>query len=133
MARWNPQTGEKQPKKFLVDILKSNFKTQVLIHNDLKEPTDLIVDPNSHYLYWTDAGMDGIFRVNPELLSTQEELKPELVRSDIAEATGIAIVGQNVISYFIYLHFDYLLWQTHFCITLIIPDVLDGQAAGKGL
>lgn len=71
---------------------------QVLIHQGLKEPTDLIVDPNSHYLYWTDAGMDGIFRVNPELLSStqEEQLKPELVRADIAEATGIAIIGQNV-------------------------------------
>ena len=44
--------------------------------------------------------MDGIFRVNPMSLHSTEvdsELKPELVRSDIAEATGIAIIGQNVI------------------------------------
>uniref|UniRef100_A0A914GSI0 Low-density lipoprotein receptor-related protein n=1 Tax=Globodera rostochiensis TaxID=31243 RepID=A0A914GSI0_GLORO len=71
---------------------------QVVVHDELKEPTDLIIDPNSHYLYWTDAGMDGIYRINPELLlnSADKELKPELVRADIAEATGIAIVGQNM-------------------------------------
>uniref|UniRef100_A0A183BI71 Low-density lipoprotein receptor-related protein 6 n=1 Tax=Globodera pallida TaxID=36090 RepID=A0A183BI71_GLOPA len=71
---------------------------QVVVHDEVKEPTDLIIDPNSHYLYWTDAGMDGIYRINPELLlnSADTELKPELVRADIAEATGIAIVGQNM-------------------------------------
>jgi len=50
--------------------------------------------------------MDGIFRVNPMALHTADgnsELKPELVRSDIAEATGIAIVGQNVIALIIFL------------------------------
>lgn len=46
--------------------------------------------------------MDGIFRISPLSLQTSEsngELKPELVRSDIAEATGIAILGQNVITF----------------------------------
>jgi len=62
--------------------------------------------------------MDGIFRVNPMALHTTDgnsELKPELVRSDIAEATGIAIVGQNVIALL-----DNILTQSF---TL---DVLDG-------
>lgn len=39
-------------------------------------------------VYWTDAGMDGIYRVR------SEGGTPELVRSDIAEATGIALLGQ---------------------------------------
>ena len=42
-------------------------------------------------IYWTDAGMDGIYRARPE-----EGAVPELVRADIAEATGIALLGQNM-------------------------------------
>uniref|UniRef100_A0AC35U3P2 EGF-like domain-containing protein n=1 Tax=Rhabditophanes sp. KR3021 TaxID=114890 RepID=A0AC35U3P2_9BILA len=63
---------------------------QIIVHEGLKEPTDIIVDSNSHYVYWTDAGLDGIYRVRGE------GGKPELVRSDIAEATGITIIGQNM-------------------------------------
>uniref|UniRef100_A0A0K0FI56 Low-density lipoprotein receptor-related protein (inferred by orthology to a C. elegans protein) n=1 Tax=Strongyloides venezuelensis TaxID=75913 RepID=A0A0K0FI56_STRVS len=63
---------------------------QAIVHEGLKEPTDIIVDPNTHYVYWTDAGLDGIFRVRGDGGT------PELVRSDIAEATGITILGQNM-------------------------------------
>lgn len=62
----------------------------VIVHENLKEPTDLIIDPNSHMLYWTDAGMDGIYRIRAD------GGIPELVRSDIAEATGIALIGQSM-------------------------------------
>lgn len=41
-------------------------------------------------LYWTDAEMDGIYRVR------SDGGIPELIRSDIAEATGIALIGQNM-------------------------------------
>uniref|UniRef100_A0A1I7SE82 EGF-like domain-containing protein n=1 Tax=Bursaphelenchus xylophilus TaxID=6326 RepID=A0A1I7SE82_BURXY len=60
---------------------------KVIVTEDLKEPTDLIVDPNSHMIYWTDAAMDGIYRVR------QDGGKPELVRGDIAEATGISLLN----------------------------------------
>ncbi|KAH7701212.1 very low-density lipoprotein receptor, partial [Aphelenchoides avenae] len=66
-------------------------RKQVIVNQGLKEPTDLVVDPSSHMIYWTDAGMDGIYRARPE-----EGAVPELVRADIAEATGIALLGQNM-------------------------------------
>ncbi|CAJ0568186.1 unnamed protein product, partial [Mesorhabditis spiculigera] len=60
-------------------------RREVIVSEDIKEPTDLIVDPASHMLYWTDAKMDGIYRVRAS------GGKPELVRTDIASATGIAL------------------------------------------
>lgn len=63
---------------------------EVIVNENLKEPTDLSVDSNNHMLYWTDAGMDGIYRVK------SEGGIPELVRSDIAEATGITLIRQNM-------------------------------------
>ncbi|KAI6192728.1 EGF-like domain-containing protein [Aphelenchoides besseyi] len=62
----------------------------VIVSEGLKEPTDLAIDPNTHYVYYADAGMDGIYRVRPE------GGKPELVRSDIAEATGLAMLKNNM-------------------------------------
>ncbi|VDK47362.1 unnamed protein product [Anisakis simplex] len=64
---------------------------QVLVHDGIAEPTDLVVDPNSHMIYWTDAKLDGIYRVRPDGFS-----KPELIRSDIAAAAGISLLGQTM-------------------------------------
>ncbi|GMT30081.1 hypothetical protein PFISCL1PPCAC_21378, partial [Pristionchus fissidentatus] len=65
-------------------------RREVIVADGLAEPTDLIVDVNSRMLYWTDAKLDGIFRVR----STGGA--PELVRSDIASAAGVALLGQNM-------------------------------------
>ncbi|KAI6241467.1 EGF-like domain-containing protein [Aphelenchoides fujianensis] len=63
---------------------------KVIVSEGLKEPTDLTIDPNSHYVYFSDAGMDGIYRVRPDGPT------PELVRGDIAEATGVALLQGNM-------------------------------------
>jgi hypothetical protein len=62
-------------------LLQFEPKNNSFLSSNLSEPTDLAVDPNSHALYWTDAGMDGIYRVK------HDGGRPELVRGDIAEAT----------------------------------------------
>ncbi|KAJ1370489.1 Exosome complex protein [Parelaphostrongylus tenuis] len=54
------------------------------------EPTDLIVDPASRMVYWSDSKKDGIYRIRPN------GGLPELVRSDIASAAGISLFGQQM-------------------------------------
>lgn len=34
------------------------------MHENIAEPTDLVVDPNSHMIYWTDAKLDGKLKFN---------------------------------------------------------------------
>ncbi|KAM3721677.1 Low-density lipoprotein receptor-related protein [Dirofilaria immitis] len=63
---------------------------QVVVHENIAEPTDLIVDPNNHMIYWTDAKLDGIYRVRADGGPV------ELVRSDIAAAAGISLLGQTM-------------------------------------
>ncbi|VDM93363.1 unnamed protein product, partial [Onchocerca ochengi] len=63
---------------------------QVVVHENIAEPTDLVVDPNSHMIYWTDAKLDGIYRVRGDGGPV------ELVRSDIAAAAGISLLGQTM-------------------------------------
>uniref|UniRef100_A0AAF5Q0L6 EGF-like domain-containing protein n=13 Tax=Wuchereria bancrofti TaxID=6293 RepID=A0AAF5Q0L6_WUCBA len=63
---------------------------QVIVHENIAEPTDLIIDSNSHMIYWTDAKLDGIYRVRADGGPV------ELVRSDIAAAAGIALLGQTM-------------------------------------
>ncbi|VDM13525.1 unnamed protein product [Wuchereria bancrofti] len=57
---------------------------QVIVHENIAEPTDLIIDSNSHMIYWTDAKLDA------------DGGPVELVRSDIAAAAGIALLGQTM-------------------------------------
>ena len=72
---------------------------QVVVHEGIKEPTDLVIDPNNRMLYWTDAGMDGIYRIRTDSVSTDSnKLTPEIVRGDVAEGTGVAIIGPNMYS-----------------------------------
>jgi hypothetical protein len=47
-------------------------------------------------LYWTDAGMDGIYRARTDAQNPENGLTPELVRGDVAEGTGIALIGQTM-------------------------------------
>ncbi|PIO68007.1 Low-density lipoprotein receptor domain class A [Teladorsagia circumcincta] len=56
----------------------------------VSEPTDVIVDPASRMVYWADAKKDGIYRIRPSGGA------PELVRSDIASAAGISLIGQQM-------------------------------------
>ena len=41
-----------------IEVAKLNDTKQrlVLVHTDLDRPTDLVVDPNNGYLYWSDKG-----------------------------------------------------------------------------
>ncbi|UMM10088.1 hypothetical protein L5515_000020 [Caenorhabditis briggsae] len=65
-------------------------RREVIVSSGIGEPTDLVVDVASRMIYWSDAKLDGIFRVR----STGGT--PELVRSDIASAAGVALHGQNM-------------------------------------
>ena len=47
-----------------------------------------MVDPNNRMLYWTDASLDGIYRIHPDAEIQENGLTPELVRGDVAEGTG---------------------------------------------
>ncbi|CAI4230259.1 unnamed protein product [Auanema sp. JU1783] len=63
---------------------------EVVVSEGLGEPSSLSVDVNSRMIYWTDAKLDGIYRVK------SSGGVPELVRSDIASAAGISLVGQQM-------------------------------------
>lgn len=63
---------------------------EVIVSSGIGEPTDLVIDVASRMIYWSDAKMDGIYRVR----STGGT--PELVRSDIASAAGVALHNQNM-------------------------------------
>ncbi|PAV62586.1 hypothetical protein WR25_26419 isoform C [Diploscapter pachys] len=77
-------------KPSIQKALLDGSRRELLISEDLGEPTDLIVDTASRMLYWTDAKKDGIFRVKTT------GGKPELVRSDIASAAGVTLLGQDM-------------------------------------
>lgn len=65
-------------------------RRESIVTSGIAEPTDLVVDVASRMLYWTDAKMDGIYRVK------SSGGVPELVRTDIASAAGLALNGQDM-------------------------------------
>ncbi|KRZ56210.1 Low-density lipoprotein receptor-related protein [Trichinella nativa] len=63
---------------------------KVLVSHNVIEPRDLVVDMNTHHIYWADSRMDMIQRVKPSGGDRQ------IIRRNLPNPYGIAIVGRNL-------------------------------------
>lgn len=83
---WADQGQKPSIQRALLD----GSRREVVVSQGVSEPTDMAIDIASHMIYWADAKLDGIYRVR------SGGGTPEQVRTDIASAAGLGILGQNM-------------------------------------